>query len=568
MMKPVGLFQIRRTYRNLGRFRDIVNVFLKHGLGQVIEGLELHQFAPIRWWYKPLHARLERAEVVSLPERLRIALEELGPTFIKFGQLLSTRPDIVPREYVKAFDSLLDQVTAFPGQQAREIIEAELQAPLSELVATFDESPLAAASIAQVHRATLWTGEQVVFKVRRPAIEEIIRQDIDILRRLADLIERYVPDLAFLNAVALVDEFEQAILEEMDFLREAENAARFRANFEGSRELYVPKVFLHMTTEQVMVMEYLEGTRIDDLDRLRETGVDLQKIAQRGSEVLFKMILMDGFFHADPHPGNFLVLTNGQLGFVDFGVVGRIREDLLDAMGGTFIALLNRDYDALTRQSVNLGFVPDNIDLERYRQEMRADLENTIEPLVGRKLSQIPSMIYVERIMGLALKHHLRLPRELFLVGKCLVTFEALFRRLSPGLDFFAIARPYARRLITQRSIFGTFTRRLRREAMDLLDVASSLPRELHLALRKFTKNDVQVKLQLTGLDPYVRRLDRASNRLTFAVIISAIIVGSSIIIPAARDTAALQWLVVGGFVIGILLALWLIIGIMRSGML
>lgn len=568
MMKPVGLFQIRRTYRNLGRFRDIVNVFLKHGLGQVIEGLELHQFAPIRWWYKPLHARLERAEVVSLPERLRIALEELGPTFIKFGQLLSTRPDIVPREYVKAFDSLLDQVTAFPGQQAREIIEAELQAPLSELVATFDESPLAAASIAQVHRATLWTGEQVVFKVRRPAIEEIIRQDIDILRRLADLIERYVPDLAFLNAPALVDEFEQAILEEMDFLREAENAARFRANFEGSRELYVPKVFLHMTTEQVMVMEYLEGTRIDDLDRLRETGVDLQKIAQRGSEVLFKMILMDGFFHADPHPGNFLVLTNGQLGFVDFGVVGRIREDLLDAMGGTFIALLNRDYDALTRQSVNLGFVPDNIDLERYRQEMRADLENTIEPLVGRKLSQIPSMVYVERIMGLALKHHLRLPRELFLVGKCLVTFEALFRRLSPGLDFFAIARPYARRLITQRSIFGTFTRRLRREAMDLLDVASSLPRELHLALRKFTKNDVQVKLQLTGLDPYVRRLDRASNRLTFAVIISAIIVGSSIIIPAARDTAALQWLVVGGFVIGILLALWLIIGIMRSGML
>ncbi|MBI2349885.1 MAG: hypothetical protein HYV00_00095, partial [Deltaproteobacteria bacterium] len=206
--------------------------------------------------------------------------------------------------------------------------------------------------------------------------------------------------------------------------------------------------------------------------------------------------------------------------------------------------------------------------LERYRQEMRGDLENTIEPLVGRKLSQIPPMVYVERIMGLALKHHLRLPRELFLVGKCLVMFEGLFRRLSPELDFFAVARPYARRLITQRSILGTFTRKFQREAMDLLDVASSLPRELHLALRKFTRNDVQVKLQLMGLDPYVRRLDRASNRLTFAVIISAIIVGSSIIIPAARDTAALQWIVVGGFVIAILLALWLIIGIMRSGML
>ncbi len=567
-MKPIGLFQIRRTYKNLGRFRDIVNVFLKHGLGQIIEWLEIEQFAPIRWWYKPLHKRLEREEAVNLPERLRIALEELGPTFIKFGQLLSTRPDIVPREYVKAFDSLLDQVPPFPGEEARRIIESELQAPLAELVAKFDETPLAAASIAQVHRATLWSGEDVVFKVRRPGIQEVIKQDIDILHRVADLIERYVPDLAFLNARGLVEEFEQVIQEEMDFLREAENASRFRANFEGSQELYVPKVFLHLTTEQVLVMEYLEGARIDDLDKLRAAGTDLDKLARRGSEVLFKMILTDGFFHADPHPGNFLVLSNGQLGFVDFGVVGRIREDLLDAMGSTFIGLLNRDYDALTRQSINLGFVPESVDLERYRQEMRADLENAIEPLVGRKLSQIPPMVYVERIMGLALKHHLRLPRELFLVGKCLVLFEGLFRRLSPELDFFAVARPYARRLITQRSIIGTFTRKLRREAMDLLDVASSLPRELHLALRKLTRNDIQLKLHLMGLDPYVRRLDRASNRLTFAVIISAIIVGSSIIIPAARDTAALQWVVVGGFVVAVLLALWLIIGIMRSGML
>ncbi len=567
-MNPAGLFQIRRTYKNLGRLRDIVNVFLKHGLGQIIEGLELQQFAPIRWWYKPLHKRLEREEAVSLPERLRIAFEELGPTFIKFGQLLSTRPDIVPREYVKAFDALLDQVPPFSSQQARQIIEAELHAPLGELVAKFHDVPLAAASIAQVHRATLWSGEEVVFKVRRPAIQEIIRRDMDILRQLANLIERYVPDLSFLNAVALVEEFAQVIQEEMDFLREAENASRFRANFEGSRDLYVPKVFLHLTTEQVLVMEYLEGTRIDDLEKLRESGMDLDKIARRGSDVLFKMILTDGFFHADPHPGNFLVLNNGQLGFVDFGVVGRIREDLLDAMGGTFIALLSRDYDALTRQSVNLGFVPDSVDLERYRQEMRADLEITIEPLVGRKLSQIPPMVYVERIMGLALKHHLRIPRELLLVGKCLVMFEGLFRRLSPELDFFGVARPYARRLIAERSIIGTFTRKLRREAMDLLDVASSLPREIHLALRKFTKNDLQLKLEITDLAPHIRRLDRASNRLTFAVIISAIIVGSSIIIPAARDTAALQWLVIGGFVVGVLLALWLIVGIMRSGML
>ncbi len=567
-MNPASLFQIHRTYRNLGRFREIVNVFLKHGLGQIIEGLQLHQFAPIRWWYTPLHKRLEREEEITLPDRLRIALEELGPTFIKFGQLLSIRPDIIPREYVKAFDSLLDQVPPFPGEEARGIVEAELKAPLSELVADFDETPLAAASIAQVHRAVLWTGEDVVFKVRRPGIQETVRQDVDILRRLADLIERYVPDLAFLNVTALVEEFDQAIHEEMDFLREAANAARLKANFEGSKELYVPNVYLHLTTEQVLVMEYIEGIRIDNLDKLRAAGFDLNAIAQRGSDVLFKMILLDGLFHADPHPGNIFVLNNGRLGFVDFGVVGRIREDLLDAMGNTFIALLRRDYEALTRQSISLGFVPDGVDLERYRHEMPADLENTVEPLVGRKLSQMPPVIYVERIMGLALKHRLRLPRELFLVGKCLVMFEGLFRRLSPELDFFAIARPYARQLITQRAIFGTFTRKLGREVMDLIEVASTLPREIQLALRKITKNDLHLKLHLLDLAPYMRRLDRASNRLTFAVIISAIIIGSSIIILAARDIAALQWVVIGGFVIAVLLGLWLVVGIIRSGML
>jgi len=561
-------FQVHRTYRNLRRFRDVVNVFAKHGLGQIIERLQLHRFAPIRWWYTPLHKRLEREGEVTLPERLRIALEDLGPTFIKFGQLLATRPDIVPRHYVKALDALLDQVPPFPAETARQIIEAELQTPLHQLVAKFEDKPLAAASVAQVHRAMLWTGENVVFKVRRPGVREIVTQDLDILRRLADLIERYVPDLAFLNAASLVDEFEQAIHEEMDFLREAANTARLKANFERSRELYVPKVYLHLTTEQVLVMEYVEGTRIDDVDALQALGVDLDAVALKGSNVLFQMILVDGFFHADPHPGNLFVLSDGRLGFVDFGVVGRIQEELLDAMADTFLALLRRDYGALARQSISLGFLSDEVDRERYLPLMRADLEEITEPLVGRRLRHMPPSIYVERVMALARKHHLRLPRELFLVGKCLVMFEALFRRLSPDLDFFAVARPYARRLITRRSILGTFARRASREALELVDVARALPREVHSALRKVTKNDLHVKLHLLDLTPYARRLDRAGNRLVFALIISAIIVGSSIIIPAAREAAGLQWLVVGSFVIAVLLGLWLVVGIIRSGML
>ena len=567
-MRPASLLRIRRAYKNLGRFREILNVLLKHGLGQIIEGSQLQELAPIRWWYTPLHQRLEREEKVSLPERLKIAFEELGPTFIKFGQILSTRADLIPREYIQALDSLLDKVPPFPGEEARHIIEAELKTPMNQLVAQFDETPLAAASIAQVHRAVLWSGEQVVFKVRRPGITDVIKRDVDILYRLATLIERYVPDLAFLNATGQVEEFDQAINEEMDFIREAENAARFRANFEGSSDVYVPNVFQHLSTERVLVMEFIDGIRIDDLERLRAAGFDLEAIARKGSDALFKMILMDGFFHADPHPGNLFVLSDGRLSFIDFGIVGRVRGDLLQACGDTFVALIKRDYDALARQSINLGFAPDEVDLLRYRQEMRADLENTIEPLVGRKLRQMPAMAYVERTMALAVKHRLRLPRELFLIAKCLAVFETVFRRLSPELDFFKLARPYARRLVTQRLFVGTLARKFRREAMDLVDVARGLPRELHSALRKITKNDLHLKLQLTDIDPYLRRFDRASNRLTFAVIISAIILGCSIIITVASETVALQWLVVGGFVLAVLLGLWLIIAILRSGML
>ena len=343
---------------------------------------------------------------------------------------------------------------------------------------------------------------------------------------------------------------------------------RFRANFEGSSDVYVPAVHAKLSTEQVLVMEFIDGIRIDDVEQLRAAGFDLPAIARKGSAVLFKMILVDGFFHADPHPGNLFVLSDGRLSFIDFGTVGRVRDDLLESFGDTFVALLRRDYDALARQSIHLGFVPDDIDLQHYRLEMRADLENTIEPLVGRKLREMPPMAYVERTMALVAKYRLRLPRELFLVSKCLAIFEAVFRRLAPELDFFALGRPFARRVVIQRLFVGNIAKKIRREATDLVDVLRTLPRELHSAIRKISKNDLHLKLQLIDLEPHLRRFDRASNRLTFAVIISAIILGCSVITTVASEFIALQWLVIGGFVIAVLLGLWLIIGIMRSGML
>jgi ubiquinone biosynthesis protein len=325
------LLRLKRTYRNLNRLRQIINVFLKHGFGQIIEQLNLHRLLPFRKRFK-IYGRAPEF-VHSIPERLRLAFSELGPSFIKLAQLLSSRPDLITKPYTDEFKKLQDEVPPFPFPEVLKIIRNDMGVEPQEIFESIDEVPVAAASIAQVHNAVLKDGGPVVIKVQRPDITEIIETDISILRTITSRMVKYVPETEYINPTGIVEEFSRTIRKELDFTEEAKNIARFKRNFEKYPSIVIPDVFYELVSKRLIVMERIEGVRIDNVEGIRELGLDRSELARAGTEAYFKMFLEDGFFHADPHPGNIFVLADGRLALVDFGIVGWLTPDIMEKEG-------------------------------------------------------------------------------------------------------------------------------------------------------------------------------------------------------------------------------------------
>ena len=564
---PISAFFLHRRYRDIGRLRHIAQVFLKHGFGHLITQIGLHWSVPFRRrWAQATYEPPPGAD--NAPVRLRRAFEELGPTFIKFGQVLSGRPDLVTTPYAEEFKKLRDEVPPFSFAASKKIVEAELGAPLLELFASFDEAPVAAASIAQVHNAVLADGSEVVVKVRRPGIEKTIETDISILSAVANLLEKHVPDSRVFNPSGIVDEFARTVRKEMDFLAEADNAVKFGDIFKDSDVLYIPEVYSSLTSRKVLTMERITGIRISDVAALDAAGFDRCALARNGAQAFFKQVLEDGFFHADPHPGNMFVMDDGRVGLVDFGMVGRLTEENMELIADTFLALVNKDFDGLVQQYINMGFVTEAADLDTFKREFKNDLVELIEPLYGKTLSQIRLGDYIERITTLAVQYHLKFPRNLILMDKALLTVEALGRELDPDFDFIEVARPYAARLVKKRYSPIRFSHRLRRNALDLAEFVDNLPHQFRVIIRKIMKDDVHVGMEVKHLDRFIRDFDRSTNRLSFALIIAGITIGSSVIIHAGKGRLMFGYPSLGliGFIIAAVLGLWLVWGIIRSG--
>lgn len=562
------LFNIRRTYRNVNRVRQIVKVLLKHGLGRFVEEINLHRFIPLGRRLRAFGRYGIYLEKSTLAERTRLAFEELGPTFIKLGQLLSSRPDLVTKTFADEFRKLLDEVPPFPPEEAKRIVESELKKPLNELFSSFDVHPVAAASIAQVHNATLKDGTDVVVKVCRPRIDEIIENDIDILYTIAKLMLKYIPESKFYNPKGIVDEFSKNIKKEMDFLIEADNATTFRKNFEGSETVYIPKVYYEYTTRRVLTLERIIGIRIDDFERLDMEGYDRKAIAKNGTEAYFKQLFEDGFFHADPHPGNIFVMEGGRLGLVDFGIVGRLTDETMEGLANVFIALIQRDFDRIVQQYIDLGIVTEDVDIEKFRAEFKRDLMDFIEPLYGKPLGRIDIGDYLDRIIQIAGRYNLKIPSELLLVDKTLLTMEGIGRRLDPEFNLISIAEPYASKFIRGRFAPGKLLLKARKNVDDLFDFINTLPKQLRIVLRKAIRDELQIKISHIGLDRVIRDIDRSSNRLSFSIVIAAIIVSSAIIIHSGTGRHLFGFPALGiiGFVMAFVLAVGLIIAILRSG--
>jgi ubiquinone biosynthesis protein len=564
---PFSILSIRRTYKNVSRVRQIVNVLLKYGFGKLIDQIHLSRFIPFGTRLRAF-GHWPPLKSPTAPESLRKAFAELGPSFIKLAQILSTRPDLITKPFADEFKKLQDRVPSFPPDEAKKIIEGEAGLPINDIFSRFDAVPVAAASIAQVHHGTLLDGSDVIIKVQRPGIREQIETDINILTSVASLLERYVSESVFYNPTGIVEEFARTVRKELDFTEEARNCIRFKRNFSGSPDVCIPKIFSEFVTEKVLVMERINGVRIDDLGEITKLGLDRARLARVGVDAYFKQILEDGFFHADPHAGNIFAMPDGRIGFMDFGIVGRVSPELRETMANTFLALIHKDFDKLIEQYIELGLVPEHVDLDVFRREFKADLADFFEPLYGLTLTELNFAEYIDTVTHLAVKYKLRIPADLLLINKAMLILENLGRELDPNFDFIAAAEPFASKLLRERIRPGRLYEKTRKNIMEVSDFLILFPKQMKQIIRKVLKDDIHLKMTHVGLEKFIRDMDRSSNRIAFSMIISAILLSSAIMHATGVGPRIYGMSVLGFLAFGFafLLGIWLIISIIRSG--
>ena len=547
-----------KRYRHLRRYQEIVRVLIRHGFGGLVDQLGL---VPALSLPRRLLHREAEAPPLSPPEHLRLAIEELGPTFIKLGQVLSTRPDLVPPAYIRELIRLQDTVPPAPWEPVKAQIEAELGGLIEDIFASFEVEPLAAASLAQVHGATLPNGQEVVVKVQRPDIEEVIAVDLEILFDLARLVQERTSVGEICDLVEIAEDFAYTLRAEMDYRREGRNADRFRHNFAAEPALYVPQVYWDYTTGRVLVLERIHGIKINDIEALEAAGMDRHQVALNAARIIIKEVLIDGFFHADPHPGNFFVMDGGVIGAMDFGMVGHLDQRLRDELVRLYIVSVGLDSEGIVEQLIRMGATELRVD----RAGLQRDLERLLIKYHGLPLKEIRAREVVEEVTPIAFRHHLRLPSELWLLGKTLAMMEGVGLKLDPEFDIFEISRPYVRRFLWQMASPRIWGQKLAKGAGDWGELLALFPRRATRILDQVERGELRLTLSLKETDRIVGKLDRIANRLVVSILLAALIVGMALLIPLVAEGGRgfVFWLVVAGFAaasfmgLGLLYSIW-----------
>lgn len=513
----------------LGRAREIVDVIMRHGLGALAQQWELTRFLPRTWRIRSEDSERSADERLSTAQRARLAIEELGPTFIKLGQLAATRPDVFPAEYIFEFEKLLDAAPPVPIDQIRAVVQAELGATVESLFAEFDPTPLASASIGQVHRATLHSGECVVVKIQRPGIERVINADLDLLLLQARFLESRSKRVRQFNVVALAEEFAYALHNELDYTREGRNAERFRRHFAEDTRLLIAKVHWPLTTRRVLVSEELKGYKINEVARLRAEGYDLAAIARMGTEIYMQQIFADGFFHADPHPANLFVVGQ-QLALIDFGTVGYLNDTLKDQLVDLLVALVRNDTDGITQSMVRLGGNP-----RVNTSELRRDMQRFMVRYYGLSLSEVSINELLGEVFRIANYHRIQLPADFALLGRTLAILEGVARQLDPQIVLVEVAQPFATRLVRERFTAQRIGGNLLRSLREINTLAESMPRRMENLLNRVEHDDLLLNLRLADTEQFGKKLDSVVNRIAFALVVGASIVGSALLIQSGR---------------------------------
>jgi ubiquinone biosynthesis protein len=545
--------------RSLGRISEIAQVAVRHGFGYFFHRNRLSDLLPGDG----------QPAVDALPSErgrhLREMLDELGPTFVKFGQLLSMRPDVLPPDIIAELRGLQDDVSPFPYEQAAEVITAELGQPIERLFLDFDPVPMAAASIGQVHRATLPNGRDVAVKVQRPGAQRQIEADLNLMYQAAKLARERVRALDFIDAEALVDEFARSIRQELDYRLEARNAETFRKNFAGHPHVQIPRVYWTYTRPRVLTLEYLDGTQLADIDVLGWTPDQRRRLAEVLAESWMTMIFRHGFFHGDPHPANVLVFTPDRIGLVDFGQAGRLTDEDVSKATGLFIDIANENIEALPKRLSELGV---RYPKER-EEEFIAEIREFFYRYYGASLAEIDPQQVIREVFAVIYRMNLRLPTRFVLLDKAIATLASVGIELSPDFNVFEVAKPYARGLLLSRYTPARIASRARRESINLVRIAGELPYQVHDILEEVRDGQIEVGFVHKGLDEFMGKLDVAFNRLVVALIVASGLIGSSLLGIFAEEgpqILGLHAVSVLGFVLSGILGAWLLWGVVRSG--
>jgi len=560
-IRKIGM--ISRTYRHIQRYRQILTVLFKYGFGDLIDTLKIEQYLEIGLQMISRRRR-EKIETLSRAERVRMAFEELGPTFIKMGQILSTRPDLLPVEFIRQLSKLQDDVPPFSFELARENIEKELGLPLEQVYQEFEETPLASASIGQVHKARLLNGEPVIVKVQRPDIKKSIDVDLEIMLHLATLMERHLKAMEIHRPTRVVQEFARTLEMELDYTLEAAHAERFAAQFLGERTLYVPKVFREVTTKRILTLEYVEGIKASELEKLGEAGLDPRKIARRGFDLILKQIFIHGFFHADPHPGNVFILPNNIICFLDFGMMGRIRRQTREDFADLIMGIVQRDETKAARALTLLTIPDEKTDLAA----LEGDVAQFIDKYFYRPLKDLEMGKLLQNLVEMTTQNRLRIPPDLFLMLKALATEEGLGKMLDPDFDAIKQAAPFIKRVQMDRLHPKRIAGDIYDSGSEFLHLLREIPGEVREILRQARQGRVKMEFEHRGLEPMLSTHDRISNRIAFAIILAALIIGSSLIVLSGVPPKWHEIPVIGlaGFVIAAIMGFWLLISIIRRG--
>lgn len=557
---------IRRNFKSISRYNQILKVLMKYGFEDLVYYLDERKRYTFVQKLIPQASR-KRALLYTKWAKMRLVCEELGPTFVKFGQILSNRPDLIPLDLTLELEKLQDNVPPMSQKVAREVVEFELKDTVENLFAWFDPNPFASASMAQVHKVTLKTGERVALKIQRSGILDIIVEDIKVMYKVAEVLEYRIPSIKSFDPIGLVKNFEKSILKELDFINESINVERFYTNLENDTSLeqyaLAPKVYHAFTTSKVLALEFISGIKIDKITDLQESGFDTKRIANNLAVSYYKQIFEYGFFHADPHPGNLLVLPNSKIGYLDFGMMGSMLPRDIAIFGGLFIAITRKDVHKIIRELQKLS----NNTIISNMRDLEFDINEFVEKYYVRTVHENEMSTILLELKEIIMKHGLKVPTYFFLFVRSLVTIEGVIEKLDPHFEQFEIVKPYLVSSTTKKFNPIKIGKKVANSIIELTDYMEDFPADLRNAIRKINSGQIKVDLTHKGIDPMVHTLQRVTKQLVTSFIMVAFIISAALFIifevyPVWKGISIIG---LASFAVSVLLGIRMVINIRKG---